>query len=307
MNDNQKEKAIIWFEKGNKFLYSNHFEDAISSYDLAIEYDSENASIWNNKGKSLIALNKHEDALQCFIIALDLDPQIPIPVSYKELCERELAKNSEEERRHWRERTKKQQHQEEMIRRQQREEIERQKQIESSKHEEERKRLVFKDNLSQLVREIELCADEKPCPNCNELEVMILSLSPNARSVLARCKHCRHEYRIKLEPDEPQKIINLFNSFLEGGDIYLADTKNALPVWRMEIKKRQVTNQREPIPSAVKKAVWKRDGGKCANCGSEVELEYDHIIPVVKGGSSTIQNIQILCKKCNRKKHASIE
>ncbi len=145
---------------------------------------------------------------------------------------------------------RKQQHQEEMIRRQQREEIERQQKIESSKHEEERKRSAFRKTISlQLVREIEFYADEKPCPKCNELEVMILSLSPNARSVLARCKHCQYEYRIKLEPDEPQKIINLFNSFLEGRDIYLADMKNALPVWRMEIKKRQITNQREPIPS----------------------------------------------------------
>jgi 5-methylcytosine-specific restriction endonuclease McrA len=75
----------------------------------------------------------------------------------------------------------------------------------------------------------------------------------------------------------------------------------------MEMIKRQSTNQRKPIPSSVKKAVWKRDGGKCVNCGSDVDIEYDHIIPVVKGGSSTIQNIQILCKKCNRKKHASIE
>ena len=75
----------------------------------------------------------------------------------------------------------------------------------------------------------------------------------------------------------------------------------------MEIKKRHSLNQRIPIPTEVKRAVWKRDSGKCINCGSEFELQYDHIIPVVKGGSSTIENIQILCKKCNYKKHASIQ
>lgn len=61
------------------------------------------------------------------------------------------------------------------------------------------------------------------------------------------------------------------------------------------------------IPSSVKIAVWRRDGGKCVECGSKEKLEYDHIIPVSKGGSNTERNIQLLCEKCNRKKSASIE
>ena len=85
-----------------------------------------------------------------------------------------------------------------------------------------------------------------------------------------------------------------------------SDTKNTLPAWQMKLIPRRTANQRTPIPSDVKRAVWKRDGGRCVNCGSEVDLEYDHIIPVAKGGSSTVQNIQILCMTCNRKKHASI-
>jgi len=181
------------------------------------------------------------------------------------------------------------------------------KRQQESIREEEEKKLAFKDNLIRLIQEIEQCADEKPCPTCNELEVLILSISPNARSLLVRCKNCQREYHIKMESDDPEKIINRFNSFMEGRNSYLTDTKDALPIWRMVIKKRQITNLREPIPTSVKKAVWKRDEGKCVICGSELELEYDHIIPVAKGGASTIQNIQILCKKCNRKKHASIE
>ncbi len=56
---------------------------------------------------------------------------------------------------------------------------------------------------------------------------------------------------------------NKFVQFIPGRKKYLfARYKNALPVWRMEIKKRQVTNLRVPIPTDVKKAVWKRDGGK---------------------------------------------
>ncbi|WP_354003896.1 HNH endonuclease [Arthrobacter sp. zg-Y877] len=43
-----------------------------------------------------------------------------------------------------------------------------------------------------------------------------------------------------------------------------------------------------------------RDGGRCQGCGSTVDIQYDHIIPVSKGGSSNVENLQILCGKCNR-------
>jgi hypothetical protein len=63
---------------------------------------------------------------------------------------------------------------------------------------------------------------------------------------------------------------------------------------------------REPIPQDVRFAVWRRDEGKCVLCGSNQNLEFDHIIPVSKGGSSTERNIQLLCEKCNREKSNKI-
>jgi 5-methylcytosine-specific restriction endonuclease McrA len=63
---------------------------------------------------------------------------------------------------------------------------------------------------------------------------------------------------------------------------------------------------REPIPDDVKMFVWRRDGGKCVRCGNVVNLEYDHIIPIAKGGSNTARNIQLLCEKCNREKGANL-
>lgn len=70
--------------------------------------------------------------------------------------------------------------------------------------------------------------------------------------------------------------------------------------------KKQNDSGREPIPDDVRLYVWQRDGGKCAKCGSQERLEYDHFIPISQGGSNTARNIQLLCEKCNRSKGGSI-
>lgn len=40
---------------------------------------------------------------------------------------------------------------------------------------------------------------------------------------------------------------------------------------------------REPIPEDVRIYVWRRDGGRCVKCGSKENLEFDHIIPYLRG------------------------
>ena len=67
------------------------------------------------------------------------------------------------------------------------------------------------------------------------------------------------------------------------------------------------SNGRQAIPSEVRREVWRRDQGKCSKCDSRENLEYDHIIPVIKGGSNTARNIELLCENCNRAKSDSIQ
>jgi hypothetical protein len=60
------------------------------------------------------------------------------------------------------------------------------------------------------------------------------------------------------------------------------------------------------IPSAVKRAVWERDGGQCAfiagngqRCLERGFLEFHHVEPYAAGGAATVENIQLRCRSHN--------
>lgn len=64
--------------------------------------------------------------------------------------------------------------------------------------------------------------------------------------------------------------------------------------------------RRQPIPERVRHEVWRRDQGRCVDCGSRERLEFDHIVPVSRGGSNTARNIELRCELCNRRKSAGV-
>ena len=67
-------------------------------------------------------------------------------------------------------------------------------------------------------------------------------------------------------------------------------------------------NRRRKISDTTRYAVLERAGFKCQCCGSkplknnDVILHIDHIIPHSLGGSDNVDNLQVLCDKCNLSK-----
>jgi 5-methylcytosine-specific restriction endonuclease McrA len=59
---------------------------------------------------------------------------------------------------------------------------------------------------------------------------------------------------------------------------------------------------RPPIPRELRLAVFERDGGKCVECDSSFDLQYDHILPFAHGGATNLENLQLPCGDCNRAK-----
>lgn len=73
---------------------------------------------------------------------------------------------------------------------------------------------------------------------------------------------------------------------------------------------RQLRNISRTIPRQTQFRVLKRDNQICSVCNNPVRdenIEFDHVIPWSKGGSSEDNNIRLLCRPCNRRRRAEFE
>lgn len=68
----------------------------------------------------------------------------------------------------------------------------------------------------------------------------------------------------------------------------------------VEIERRKMTTK-------LREMIMVRDNYTCQICGKympdTVGLEIDHIIPVSKGGKTEVNNLRVLCSRCNRRKY----
>jgi 5-methylcytosine-specific restriction enzyme A len=75
-------------------------------------------------------------------------------------------------------------------------------------------------------------------------------------------------------------------------------------LWR---RRRRPASRRIPIPAALRRHVYARDGYKCVYCGRKgrrILLTIDHIFPVVLGGTDEVGNLVTACRACNLTKGA---
>jgi hypothetical protein len=59
---------------------------------------------------------------------------------------------------------------------------------------------------------------------------------------------------------------------------------------------------KEKIPRALAKQVFERDGYRCVTCSGWIDLTCDHVVPESKGGPTTLENLQTMCRPCNTRK-----
>lgn len=157
--------------------------------------------------------------------------------------------------------------------------------------------------------------DLKICLKCFERRMDLLTVSPTGQSIEYECTNCHKKITSKILPgkegNEASRLFIEIKRNLESlhyplsNDIFHEDASNDFIV-SIDHDNSKDRGYRPSIPESVRNEVWRRDQGKCVSCGSQINLEFDHIIPISKGGSSTARNLQLLCETCNRSKSAKI-
>lgn len=155
----------------------------------------------------------------------------------------------------------------------------------------ELKLISFEQDVAQLPRsaykakgwiaeEDALCEALQPKPTCGfKLRIDVFYVSPKGRNSY-----------------EKKKVYS-------GADVL--SSWNAIQKRRAEEKTRQeqIRRERSKVTPGLRYEVMQRDGCRCQICGSSqsdgVKLHVDHIIPVSKGGKTTMANLQTLCDRCN--------
>jgi hypothetical protein len=62
-----------------------------------------------------------------------------------------------------------------------------------------------------------------------------------------------------------------------------------------------------PLPSDwVRMYVWRRDHGRCVQCGSHERVWFEYIVPVMAGGRNKEQNIRLMCDSCSHNARKSV-
>lgn len=66
------------------------------------------------------------------------------------------------------------------------------------------------------------------------------------------------------------------------------------------------SNKKKQISHELRKSVFERDAYRCVSCGGHKDLCCDHIYPESKGGETTFENLQTMCRTCNSKKGTKV-
>jgi 5-methylcytosine-specific restriction endonuclease McrA len=162
-----------------------------------------------------------------------------------------------------------------------------------------------------------------PAAGGNELSPAVVELRPSAPisrpAVVAPLSPERYKVQVTISRDTHDKLRRvqdlLRHSIPDGDPAAIFDRAISLLLIDLERKKVAHTSRPRPasepspgsrhVPAAVRREVWRRDGGQCAFVGSSGQcterghLEFHHVIPFADGGPTTSGNLQLRCRAHN--------
>lgn len=137
---------------------------------------------------------------------------------------------------------------------------------------------------------------------------VIRPLAPERYKVLVTIDRSTH--------DKLRKVQDLLRHVVPDGDPAVI-LDRALTVLLENLERTKLASVQRPrspaspktrsrhVPAAIRREVWKRDGGRCAfvgadgPCGERGFLEFHHVVPFAGGGETTAANLQLRCRAHN--------
>lgn len=119
-----------------------------------------------------------------------------------------------------------------------------------------------------------------------------------------------HDYYRRLSFLDPEA--NEYITQFSAKDVACKIFGHTCPVFFMQSGANETKEPRydgRKIPRKIMLKVVRRDNHVCQSCHNYIpddEIEFDHIIPISKGGPTSVDNLRLLCRKCNRKKSNSL-
>jgi hypothetical protein len=116
--------------------------------------------------------------------------------------------------------------------------------------------------------------------------------------------------------DALRQIQDMMRHTIPDGDLAVIFSR-ALSLLLLDVSRKKwadTTTQRTPrstdltsrhVPAAVKREVWRRDGGQCAfrgqhgRCSETGFLEFHHLVPYARRGATTTANLELRCRAHN--------
>ncbi|MEP7029012.1 MAG: HNH endonuclease signature motif containing protein [Candidatus Eisenbacteria bacterium] len=147
-----------------------------------------------------------------------------------------------------------------------------------------------------------------------------VEVAPRVRTKIAPLSPDRYTLQVTLPGathDKLRRAQRLLGHALPAGDVAdVLDRALTLLIGHLERRKfgapthprnmRPTTSPRG-IPARVRRAVYEREEGRCASidelgrrCESAFRLEFDHIVPVARGGKSVVENLRLVCRAHNQ-------
>ena len=161
--------------------------------------------------------------------------------------------------------------------------------------------------IDMLQRLREVISHQNASPTYLELLKKVCTIALEKLDPLLKAKRAtireerKQALRTQSDTGTPLPSAGSTKNLREAIGIEVSDSKPLLP--------QHGQARRKPIPASVNHAVWARDHGVCQYvdpasgriCGARSRIERQHIVPIAHGGSNSIQNLVLHCKKCNLK------